>query len=56
MANINPKILKENVSSPGGTTEAGLEILASHDYGLYDLLNKTVDAAKKRADDLNSNH
>ena len=56
MSNIDPKILKENVSSPGGTTEAGLEILASYDYGLYDLLNKTVDAAKKRADDLNSNH
>ena len=56
MSNIDPKILKENVSSPGGTTEAGLEILASCDYGLYNLLNKTVDAAKKRADDLNSNH
>ena len=55
MSNINPKILKENVTSPGGTTEAGLEILASEDYGLYDLLDKTVSAAKKRAKDLNSN-
>ncbi len=55
MSNINPKILKENVTSPGGTTEAGLEILASEDYGLYNLLNKTVSAAKKRAKDLNSN-
>ena len=55
MSNINPKILKENVTSPGGTTEAGLEILASEDYGLYNLLDKTVSAAKKRAKDLNSN-
>ena len=55
ISNINPKILKENVTSPGGTTEAGLEILASEDYGLYNLLDKTVSAAKKRAKDLNSN-
>ncbi|MDC3089177.1 pyrroline-5-carboxylate reductase [Alphaproteobacteria bacterium] len=55
MSNINPKILKENVTSPGGTTEAGLEILASEDCGLYNLLDKTVSAAKKRAKDLNSN-
>ena len=55
ISNINPKILKENVTSPGGTTEAGLEILASEDYGLYNLLYKTVSAAKKRAKDLNSN-
>ncbi len=55
MSNINPKVLKENVTSPGGTTEAGLEILASKDYGLYNLLENTVSAAKKRAKDLNSN-
>ena len=55
MSNINPKMLKENVTSPGGTTEAGLEILASEDYGLYNLLDKTVSAAKKRAKDLNTN-
>ena len=55
ISNINPKILKENVTSPGGTTEAGLEILASEDYGLYNLLDKTVSSAKKRAKDLNSN-
>ncbi len=54
MSNIDPKVLKENVTSPGGTTEAGLEILASKDYGLYDLLKNTVNAAKKRAKDLNS--
>ncbi len=55
MSNINPKVLKENVTSPGGTTEAGLEILASKNYGLYNLMERTVSAAKKRAKDLNSN-
>ena len=55
ISNIDPKVLKENVTSPGGTTEAGLEILASSDYGLSNLLEKTVIAAKKRASDLNSN-
>ena len=54
ISNIDPKILKENVTSPGGTTEAGLEILESKDYGLYDLLSRTVDAAKNRALYLNS--
>ena len=54
MSNIDPKILKENVSSRGGTTEAGLEILESKDYGLYDLLSRTVNAAKNRALYLNS--
>ena len=55
MSNIEPKVLKENVTSPGGTTEAGLEILASSDNGLSNLLEKTIVAAKKRASDLNSN-
>ena len=54
MSNIEPKVLKENVTSPGGTTEAGLEILASSDNGLSNLLEKTIVAAKKRASDLNS--
>ena len=54
ISNIDPKILKENVTSPGGTTEAGLEILESKDYGLYDLLIRTVNAAKNRALYLNS--
>ena len=55
MSNIDPKVLKKNVTSPGGTTEAGLEILASNNYGLYDLLEKTINNAKNRASELNSN-
>ena len=54
ISNIDPKVLKENVTSPGGTTEAGLEILASNHYGLSNLLQKTILAAKKRASDLNA--
>ena len=55
MSNIDPKVLKKNVTSAGGTTEAGLEILASNNYGLYNLLEKTIINAKKRASELNSN-
>jgi len=55
MSNIDPKVLRKNVTSPGGTTAAGLEILASNNYGLYDLLEKTIINAKNRASELNSN-
>ena len=49
------KFLKKNVTSPGGTTEAGLEILESMETGLYPLLDLTIKNAKKRALDLNKN-
>ena len=52
--NIDPKTLKENVTSPGGTTEAGLLLLESKNNGLYPLLNSTVNNAIKRAKELNS--
>ncbi len=53
-SNIDPKTLKENVTSPGGTTEAGLLILESKQNGLYPLLKSTIDNAIKRAKELNS--
>ena len=53
-SNIDPKILKKNVTSPGGTTEAGLLVLESKKNGLYPLLNSTINNAIKRAKELNS--
>ena len=52
-SNINPKTLKENVTSPGGTTEAGLLVLQSKKNGLYPLLKSTINNAIKRARELN---
>ena len=55
LSKMDPEILKKNVTSPGGTTEAGLEILESMETGLYPLLDVTIKNAKKRALDLNKN-
>ena len=56
ITNIDPKTLRNNVTSPGGTTEAALEILTSSKFGLLPLLKSTITFAKKRAEDLNSNN
>ena len=53
-SNNDPKTLKENVTSPGGTTEAGLLVLESKINGLYPLLKSTINNAIKRAKELNS--
>ena len=53
VSNIDPKILKKNVTSPGGTTEAGLLVLESEKNGLYPLLKSTINNAIKRAKELN---
>ena len=42
------------MSSPGGTTEAGLLVLESVTNGLYPLLKLTIDNALERAKELNS--
>ncbi len=52
-SNEDPKILKENVTSPGGTTEAGLLVLESKKNGLYALLKSTINNALTRAKELN---
>jgi len=44
-------VLRENVTSPNGTTQAGLEVLMADD-GLESLLEKTVDAATRRSREL----
>ena len=46
-------ILRENVTSPGGTTEAALKVLMS-DAGLQNLVNEAVEAAFKRSMELAS--
>ena len=53
-SNVDPKILKKNVTSPGGTTEAGLLVLESAINGLYPLLKSTINNAIERAKELNS--
>ena len=46
-----PGVLRKQVTSPGGTTEAALDILAAGD-GLAPLLRRAVAAAAKRSKDL----
>ena len=52
-SNVDPKILKKDVTSPGGTTEAGLLVLESAINGLYPLLKLTINNAIERAKELN---
>jgi pyrroline-5-carboxylate reductase len=46
-----PGRLRQNVTSPGGTTEAALKVLLAND-GLQDLLGRAVAAARRRAQEL----
>lgn len=46
-----PAVLRQNVTSPNGTTAAGLAVLMS-DAGLTDLIGRTVDAARIRSEEL----
>lgn len=47
-----PETLRRNVTSPGGTTEAGLEVLLRPENGLQDLMRLTISAATQRSRDL----
>ena len=47
-----PGELRVNVTSPHGTTQAGLEILMDEDAGLPDLIRRTVGAAAARSREL----
>ena len=46
----DPGRLRENVTSPGGTTAAGLAVL--HEAGFMDLINRVVEAATRRSREL----
>jgi len=43
--------LRQNVSSPGGTTAAALDVLMAKD-GLQELMTKAIVAAAKRSHEL----
>jgi pyrroline-5-carboxylate reductase len=51
-ADEDPAILRENVTSPGGTTAAGLRVLMDPDSGLPPLMARTVAAATERGREL----
>jgi pyrroline-5-carboxylate reductase len=46
-----PAVLRQNVTSPGGTTQAALNVLMAED-GLAALMRRAVDAANRRAEEL----
>jgi pyrroline-5-carboxylate reductase len=49
---FSPEQLRVNVTSPNGTTYAGLEVLMDEETGLTQLIHKTVAAATKRSREL----
>ena len=51
-ADEEPSQLRVNVTSPNGTTQAGLEVLMDASSGLPPLVAKTIDAATKRSREL----
>ena len=51
-ADETPSQLRINVTSPNGTTQAGLEVLMDEETGLPPLIAATVDAATKRSREL----
>ncbi len=50
--NEGPEVLRMNVTSPNGTTQAALEILMNAKSGLLPLIKKTVFAAEERSKQL----
>lgn len=50
-SNLDPAKLRENVTSPGGTTAAALEVLTDKD-GFVQLMTRAVAAAARRSRDL----
>jgi pyrroline-5-carboxylate reductase len=49
---LPPGTLRQNVTSPGGTTAAALEVLMAEENGLKALMREAVAAAKRRAAEL----
>ena len=51
-ADEDPAQLRKNVTSPNGTTQAGLAVLMDDAHGLQDLMRRTVAAAAARSKEL----
>jgi pyrroline-5-carboxylate reductase len=51
-SDLSPATLRENVTSPGGTTAAALQVLMADPGGLKALMRDAVAAAKRRAKEL----
>jgi len=51
-SDLPPATLRQNVTSPGGTTAAALEVLMRDPGGLKGLMREAVAAAKRRAEEL----
>ena len=51
---LDPETLRRNVTSPGGTTAAALDVLMADAGGLQDLMNRAVHAAAERSRELGS--
>jgi pyrroline-5-carboxylate reductase len=51
-SNSDPATLRQNVTSPGGTTAAALGVLMREGRGLKELMTEAVLAAEKRGREL----
>ncbi len=51
-SDVSAEMLRINVTSPGGTTEAALKVLMKKAGGLRPLMTKAVEAARKRSEEL----
>jgi pyrroline-5-carboxylate reductase len=54
LSNSDPATLRQNVTSPGGTTAAALSVLMRDGNGLQELMTEAVLAAQKRGRELGS--
>lgn len=52
LSELDAATLRQNVTSPGGTTAAALDVLMRKDGGLQELMTAAVTAAKKRGREL----
>ena len=54
-ADISPATLRENVTSPGGTTAAALQVLMDSESGIQTVFDRALQAATDRAVELSGN-